>query len=640
MSAPKRPATPEEFEAILARLSALSHEEKVDLAARTQPVAEKRGEVQQKGEDKDRYKMPESDDELHAWIVRETGFDIPRVAVCDDHCAPFDFIADAFFERKTALFQLGSREMGKTLGVSILHYCNSVLRPRCESITFGAIEPQARRAYQHVLGFINEEVERPDGTVGRQPKPIVDGEPMRSETRFKNGSKVEIIVGTKSGVNSPHGQKVHADEVDLMDDGKVIENGVWTESRNISSSKRLPDGTFIQAQDYATSTRKSTRGRVQQIIDEAQEAIDQELEPAWSIYESCIFEAASEVPNCRTAPKEAREARLKELGEDPCSLCDCNKTAKGEWSEDNPRTMDTVCKGKFFRSRGWMQHTDVKRKFRQNTPANWVAQMECRRPLADGLYLEGWTRERFTTIGWQPRPELGQIWTGTDWGGTDESAILWSQGPLRMDVTVQGAMGMTLVPAGSFVIFDEILIANVGAGKLGDMAVAKEISWRRRIPGFRITARFADMAGKQQRDDWREHIPSLLTTWWLPDRAFDPTVECLQDLVTDKQYWIDTNASRHIDDVEAWRQKGGKEVHDDASHSAAASRYLHTNVMTRERKRKVRGKSGRNTAMPTVAARADHSPLAAAVGGGDPFAEERAWRERLGETFDHHARRR
>src|ERR1017187_7206076 len=48
-------------------------------------------------------RAPETDDELHAWIIRETGYDIPRVAVCVDHCAPFDFIADAYFERERAL---------------------------------------------------------------------------------------------------------------------------------------------------------------------------------------------------------------------------------------------------------------------------------------------------------------------------------------------------------------------------------------------------------------------------------------------------------------------------------------------------------------------------------------------------------
>lgn len=620
----KRSATEAEFEAIRSRLAGLSFDEKVSLAAKTRPVVEKRGEnAVANGAIK--HKFPETDDELWEWIKRETGYEIPRVAVCPDHCAPFDFIADGFFERKTALFQLGSREMGKTLGVSILHYCNSVLRPRCESITFGAIEDQAKRAYNHVLSFINTEIEHPDGTIERRPKDIVDGEPKRSETKFKNGSKVEIITGTRSGVNSPHGQKVHADEVDLMDEGKIVENGVWDESRNISSSKKLPDGTRIQAQDYGTSTRKSVHGRVQQILDEAESAVKAGLEPAWATYSSCIFEAAQEVPNCRSAPPAEREARLRELGEDPCSLCDCDKIAKGEWAEDIPRTLDTVCKGKFFRSRGWMPHADVKRKFRLNTPAVWSAQMECRRPLADGLYLEGWVRERFSVVGWQPRPELGQIWTGTDWGGSAESAVLWSQGPLRVPVTVQGSMGLVIVPVGSYVVFDELLEANIGATKLGDKVVAKEIAWRRQIPGFRVSGRFADMAGKQQRDDWREHTPSLRTSWYLPDRAFDSTVECLQDLVTDKHYWIDSRCSRHIDDVESWRQKGGKEVHDASSHSPAASRYMHKNVETFTRRNEQRGNEAE--VMPVVVARPQDDSLAAVVaGGGDPFADERAWR--------------
>lgn len=615
----KRIPTPEEIVTIKAKIAGLSHDEKVKLATRTKPLVERRGTKNSS----QKQKVPTTDDELWYWIKENTGYEIPRVAACPDHDAPFKFIADAFFERESALFLLGSREAGKTLNVSILHFANSELRPRTESLTFGAIEPQARRAYKHLKSFVYDETVNPDGTINLSLRPSVAGEPLRSETRWKNGSLTEIVVGSKSGVNSPHPQKVHADEVDLMDPD------VWEESRSMSSSKLLKDGTRIKAQDFATSTRKSMTGLVQKILDEVDKAQQSGMEPPWKVYTSCVFENAEEVSCCRRAPSEEREARLAELGRDPKELCSCQQVAKGEWGEGVPRTLDTVCQGKFFKSRGWMPHEDVRRKFRGNSQSYWDAQMECRRAMADGLYLPAWTRERFSVVGWQPRPEFGNVWQGIDWGGAAESCLLYSQGPLRIPVTIQGANGSVTVPRGAYVVFDIFMKAEIGAGKLADEAISKEISWKRQIPGFRVTARFADMAGKQARDDWREHNPPLLTAWYLRDRQFDPTVKIMQGLVEDKRYWVDTRCSRHMDDIESWRQKKEKEIHDDSTHSMAASRYLHSNTETIERRRGHQGSASREV-VPVVVQRGQRTAPYAMSSTMDQFAGEKNWRSQLG----------
>lgn len=626
MSVAKRVPTSDEIAHLKARIASMSHAEKVQLAARTKPILEHRGKDTKRGN----HKAPQTDDELHAYILRETGINIPRVAVCDDHDAPFDIVADFYFEREDAVFEVGSRESGKTLKASIAHFVNSETKPGTESLTFGAIEPQARRAYKHLTNFLYEE-EEVDGQVKRKLRDSIDGEPLRSETRWKTGSSVEIVVGSKSGVNSPHPQKVHADEVDLMDEE------VWGESRNMSSSKQRRDGTWIKAQDYATSTRKSMTGLVQKLWAEAQESVAQGLKPSFRFYASCIFENAQEVPNCRAADPDDRRQRLTELGLDPCSLCSCDKTVKGEWDENTPRTLESVCRGRLFRSRGWMLFSDVERKFRANSQTVWDAQMECRRPMADGLYLPGWTRQRFTVIGWVPDPRFGNIWTSTDWGGSAESAVLWAQGPLRIPVTVQGSRGQVEIPKGAYVVFDELLAADTGATRLADMVISKELGWRRKVPNFRVTGRFCDMAGKQQRDDWREHNPPLRTVSYLPNRDFDPTVKNLQDLVGDKRYWVDTQCSRHMDDIESWRQKDGREVHDESSHTMAASRYLHANSEALERRKQHRNPS--DSAKPVVVQRAQqHTGVAVSVAGRssiDTFASERGWRGQLGETFPH-----
>jgi hypothetical protein len=565
-----------------------------------------------------RRPKPTTDDELHAWVKAETGFDIPRVAVCPDHCAPFDFVADAYFERERALFLVGSRSLGKTLGVSIVHFANAETRPGCTSCTFGAIEAQADRAYSHVKSFVY--IVDDDGTK-RVKSSIVES--LRKKTEWKTGSVIEILVGSKSGVNSPHPHKVHADEVDLMD------KEVWDESRNMAASS-VVNGERIKAQDFGTSTLKSANGLVASILKECDDAIAAGNLPAWRVYKSCVYESACEVPNCQGAPDDERRTRLKALGMDVDSTCNCHQAIKGEWVEDVPRTLASVCKGKFFRSRGWMEHADVVGKFMQNTRVVWEAQMECRRPSADGLYLPDWFRERFCLKGWMPRPELGQVWTGTDWGGGAESAVLWMQGPLRVPVQIQGPAGQVIVPEGAHVVFDEFLKAGIGATKLADEVLAREAHWRRIIPNFRVAARFADMAGRQQRDDWREHNPPLRTSWYLADRAFDPQVTCLQGLVEDLHYWVDVDrCPRHCDDIESWRQRDGREIHDDATHSMAAARYMHSCVVTRELRR---GNRSRRTAVePAVIQREKASTFGGASSqNADNFGSER-WRENFGQ---------
>lgn len=573
---------------------------------------------------KDVKKRLQTPDELWEWIKKETGIEIPRIAVCEDHCAPFDFIWDAYANNERALLLLASREGGKTLGVSIVHFANAETKPGYEGVTFGAILPQAKKAYGYIKGFIT--TTNADGD--QVPNHQIAGEPTRDETRWKSGSKVGVIVGTISGVNSPHPQTVHADEIDIM------EEEVFAESRNMAGSK-VVDGVRIPAQDIATSTRKSNKGLMQQIIDEVDDAEAKGHKPPWKVYAYCVAEVAEEVPCCRQADPVARIRRLVELGRDPAELCECDRVVKGEWDEKNPRTLESICKGRFFRSRGWLAYEDIVGKFMQNAQPVWEAQMECRRPSADGLYLPSFTRERFCCRGWIPRPEYGKIWMGVDWGGSEASSILWIQGPLYQPVQIMGYAGRPIIiPQRAYIVFNEIHEANVGATKLADEVVRTEIEYRNQFVGWKVHGRFADMAGKQQRDDWREHSPPLWTAWHT-DREFQPTVDCIQGLVSDARWYIDiVNCPNVADDAEAWRQKKGKEVHDESSHTMAANRYCLNNAEVLER-RTSRGRESKAILPVAVARPAGQSAgamslSAVASSGSGSIVESERWREQLG----------
>ena len=189
------PQTPEEMEAFLASMSIDELQELYE--ADRQLVAQIR------------LSGPQDDDELHAWIKEEMGIDIPRVSVCADHDAPFEFLADLYFERVDAALGVANRGGAKTFMVALLHWLNSNFKPGCESCTFGAVEQQSYRAYAHLKNWIYDK----DGN--KIPEVISS---LMSKTEMTNGSSIEVLGSTPEQVNGPHPQKAHADEIELMRD--------------------------------------------------------------------------------------------------------------------------------------------------------------------------------------------------------------------------------------------------------------------------------------------------------------------------------------------------------------------------------------------------------------------------------------
>jgi len=130
---------------------------------------------------------PQTDDELHEWLKFELGIDIPRTAVCEGHSAPFDFLADLYFERTEAALGVANRGGAKTFLVAVLHWLNSRFKPGCESCTFGATEAQSLRAYAHLKNWIyDDEKTRKSGKAVLKPEITTS---LMRETVIANGSR-------------------------------------------------------------------------------------------------------------------------------------------------------------------------------------------------------------------------------------------------------------------------------------------------------------------------------------------------------------------------------------------------------------------------------------------------------------------
>jgi len=157
----------------------------------------------------------QSDDDLDHFLKEYVGLTIPRKHYCADHCAPFDFVSDLFFERESTVLGFGSRGSGKTLDVAAVNFLHMRFKEGCDICTAGASLDQARKGYN----YLQQMCLRPEH------KDWLDGDPTLGLTRGKNKTQIEIITGTVKGLNSPHPLKANIDEVELLD-WEVLQQGL------------------------------------------------------------------------------------------------------------------------------------------------------------------------------------------------------------------------------------------------------------------------------------------------------------------------------------------------------------------------------------------------------------------------------
>lgn len=208
---------------------------------------------------------PQNDDELWLFIKETWGIAFPRLNPVPGHQSVFQFVADMFFEREMNAILLANRNGGKTFAVALIAALDSVFKPGCETASVAAIMSQTQKGYRHFLNFI------------KNPKiwPYVS-KTIQSNTEFTNSSRVEILTGTVSGVNSPHPNKANADEVELMK---------WEVIQEFLSMAKSDPEKGITSRNIFTSTRKYIYGSMQRILD----AIEEGQMPGMKLYTWNIF---------------------------------------------------------------------------------------------------------------------------------------------------------------------------------------------------------------------------------------------------------------------------------------------------------------------------------------------------------------
>lgn len=382
-----------------------------------------------------------------------------------------------------------------------------------------------------------------------------------------------LISNTLAGMNGPHGNLLHRDEVELF------RRDAFNEGDNITKSGMLSDGRQIKAHDILTSTRKKARGLVQEILDECEQAEKIGSRPPYRVYKWGVAETIQRVPNCRGLPENA------DLPDD--QLCPCNKIVNGYWDAEatEPRTLESVCDGRFGKSDGWRPlDPDIISKFTKNSRPMWEAQQECMKVASEGLILENFSRELHGVADYDFDPANGKIYLGVDFGGRNPHAANWYQlldHPVTVTCYAPGVEDppTRVLQAGTLVCFGEIYITEIGNVELARMVVDRETQYKLRYSMFQVDERYADVAAKSARLDWAQHIPKLKTEWRIT-REIDEHIKLCQELVNNRLFAVDVGQCPNFcAEAEAWQRdpETQKQV-DEFNHAMSAFRYVVAHV--------------------------------------------------------------
>jgi hypothetical protein len=189
---------------------------------------------------------PKTDDELYEVVKALWGITIPRHKVCDDHDAPFDAFATAYFNREPQILIHGSRGLsGKSRLLSILGLTKAAITGSDVNIVGGSLNQSInihntiRDAWEH----------------GNAPSYLVREE---SATRIKltNLATIMPLTASQKTVRGPHPPTLLLDEIDEMDQaifdaakGQPMPQKNWRGEivrpmTAMSSTWQYPDKTF------------------------------------------------------------------------------------------------------------------------------------------------------------------------------------------------------------------------------------------------------------------------------------------------------------------------------------------------------------------------------------------------------------
>jgi len=280
---------------------------------------------------------PRNDDDLYEWIRDVLGFKMARYATHEEHKSPFQFIADAFFEREQTLLARGNRGGGKTRAYSIFEVATTLFKDGIFVVHVGGSEGQARDGYAYYAGSKAKDGE--DGLMRSALfSDMLADDPLVSKTILTNGSKLEIRTGgSERAVSGPHPQVLVIDELDHIDTNTLAT------AMEMPMSKGGHSATTLMA-----SSQYHSNGTMQSLINTARDR-------GIATYQFDIFDT------------------MESCGQEYPT--DCGACPFHYWTNPYTGNFEELCKGRGAKAGGHYPFRDALGKFKNAVdPESWALQ--------------------------------------------------------------------------------------------------------------------------------------------------------------------------------------------------------------------------------------------------------------------------
>lgn len=242
-------------------------------------------------------RWPQDDDELWEFMATIWGFEIPRVAVCADHCAPFTAFADAYFARSPIAIWKASRGLGgKSELLGHLSITEAVTLAGNISVLGGSasqsqtVHAATTRAWYSSLS----------------PRYMLAKDPTQYYTHLTNGAVIKALMASQTSVRGPHPLRLRMDEIDEMD-LDILEAA---QGQPMDVTRRVyddVDGVFRYETVHAAQTVMSS---THQYPDRTMTAMLKRARASgWPVYEWCYRESMGthKQPGWLTSEQVARK---------------------------------------------------------------------------------------------------------------------------------------------------------------------------------------------------------------------------------------------------------------------------------------------------------------------------------------------
>ncbi len=200
--------------------------------------------------------VPDTPDELHAWLADTLSITIPRAPIIDGNSAPFDYLCHAFFEDRKPRDALvwANRGGGKTFLGALATGLDLAFKPGIEiRILAGSLE-QASRMHEHLRSLF-----------ARQPfAPLVEGRMTDKRLRLTTGSRVELLAASQASVRGTRVQKLRCDEVDLFD------KKIWEAAQLVTRSAQCGN-IHVPGSIECLSTMHQPFGMMSRLVKDAED---------------------------------------------------------------------------------------------------------------------------------------------------------------------------------------------------------------------------------------------------------------------------------------------------------------------------------------------------------------------------------